>query len=146
MSKVLVNKTQSSEFKTFLRGLGGSKCSEGPGKIGRSRNIQKILKVWRVQKVRKWSGRKGFGRKGSGRGPEGVRKGFGRSGSSASCQVFLEGWKQSFFLILVTSLWQGPKFSDTLTLFQPGGADSAPTSQRLHQKIIWDYISVLYLL
>ena len=26
-----------------------------------------------------------------------------------------------------------PKFSDTLTLFQPEGSDSAPTSQRLHQ-------------
>ena len=34
-----------------------------------------------------------------------------------------------------------PKFSDTLTLFQPGGADSAPTSQRLHQKIPHGYIS-----
>ena len=37
-----------------------------------------------------------------------------------------------------------PKFSDTLTLFQPGGADSAPTSQRSHQKIACDYISAIY--
>ena len=37
-----------------------------------------------------------------------------------------------------------PKFSDTLTLFQPGGADSAPTSQRSHQKIACDYISDMY--
>jgi hypothetical protein len=35
-----------------------------------------------------------------------------------------------------------PKFSDILTLFQPGGADSAPTSQRLHQKLPRGYISV----
>ena len=30
-----------------------------------------------------------------------------------------------------------PKFSDTITLFQPGGADSTPASQRLHQKFPW---------
>ena len=36
-----------------------------------------------------------------------------------------------------------PKFSDTLTLFQPGGAaDSAPPSQKLHQKFPRGYISV----
>ena len=34
-----------------------------------------------------------------------------------------------------------PNFSDTLTLFQPGGGDSAPTLQRLHQKFPHDYIS-----
>ena len=34
-----------------------------------------------------------------------------------------------------------PKFSDTLTLFQPGWADSTPTSQRLHQNFPHGYIS-----
>ena len=35
-----------------------------------------------------------------------------------------------------------PKFSDTLTLFQPGGgADSAPPSQKSHQKFSRGYIS-----
>ena len=37
-----------------------------------------------------------------------------------------------------------PKFSYTLNLFQPGLADSAPTSQRLHQKFPHGYISDLY--
>ena len=34
-----------------------------------------------------------------------------------------------------------PEFSDPLTLFHPGGADSTHTSQRSHQKIPHDYIS-----
>ena len=34
-----------------------------------------------------------------------------------------------------------PKFSDTFTLFQPGGADSAPPSQKLHQIFPRGYIS-----
>ena len=34
-----------------------------------------------------------------------------------------------------------PNLSDTLTLFQPGGSDSAPQSQRLHQKFPRGYIS-----
>ena len=34
-----------------------------------------------------------------------------------------------------------PKFLDTRTLFQPGRADSAPPSQRLHQKFPRGYIS-----
>ena len=38
-----------------------------------------------------------------------------------------------------------PKFSDALTLFQPGGgADSAPTSQRSHHKFPHGYISAIY--
>ena len=36
-----------------------------------------------------------------------------------------------------------PKFSDTLTLFQPGGADSTPTLQRLDQKYPHGYISAI---
>ena len=36
-----------------------------------------------------------------------------------------------------------PKFSDALTLFKPGGADSAHTSQRSHQKIPRGYISAV---
>ena len=38
-----------------------------------------------------------------------------------------------------------PKFSNTLTLFQPRGADSAPTWQRLHQNIPSSYISESFL-
>ena len=37
-----------------------------------------------------------------------------------------------------------PKFSDTLTLFQPGGIDSTPSSLRLHQKCPCGYISEYY--
>ena len=37
-----------------------------------------------------------------------------------------------------------PKFSDSLTLFQPGGTDSAPPLQRLHQKFPLGYISALF--
>ena len=37
-----------------------------------------------------------------------------------------------------------PKFSDALTLFQQGGADSALPLQRSHQKFPHGYISVLH--
>ena len=36
-----------------------------------------------------------------------------------------------------------PKFSDALTLFQPGGADSALPLQRSHHKFPRGYVSVL---
>ena len=37
-----------------------------------------------------------------------------------------------------------PKFSDALTLFQPGGADSALPLQRSHHKFPRDYVSGSY--
>ena len=36
-----------------------------------------------------------------------------------------------------------PKFSDALTLFQPGGADSALPLQRSHHKFPRGYVSVM---
>ena len=37
-----------------------------------------------------------------------------------------------------------PKFSDTLTQFQPGGTDSAQTSQRSYQNFPHGYIYDIY--
>ena len=69
------------------------------------------------------------------------------SGTSYSVTAFYHKWRIGIYIRDVNAGATGatavtPKSSDTLILFQLGGADSAPTPQRSHQNFFCGYISV----